>query len=435
MSVITMASRSTKDYEYKFTSEPDDALKCLICLSVAKDPWQHGKCGRLFCRECIDKYGEDNPCPNCRVEKPQYFEDARSKYSLTSSYTVSFLLLTLCVCISVGMRDIRALHVKCDNVERGCEKEGTLGTLEEHMAVCQFTPLPCPKQCEIVLLLQKDLDHHINNECPNRDYECEYCGEKDTYANITQIHDSVCEKKEIPCTNTECTETIERGKMKNHLGYCDYTIIPCKYKYIGCTVKLKRKMILSHEQNYYIHYNPVIFKLQADLKSANEKIASLKKENDILRPKIFKISDYQKKKDNNEKITLPSFYTSHEGYHVTVKVYANGSSYGKGTHLSVDTRLLEGEHDDKLDWPFIGTSTITLLNQLADENHHSITSIFDTHDNLIIGKAKGRRRFIPHSELGYNPLNNTQYLKDDTLYFKVSVKSSNHKPWLEGTSL
>ena len=75
-----MASNSTKHYDYKFITEPDD-LKCLICMSVAKDPRQHGKCGRLFCKECIDKYGEGNPCPNCRMKKPQYFEDARSKYS------------------------------------------------------------------------------------------------------------------------------------------------------------------------------------------------------------------------------------------------------------------------------------------------------------------------------------------------------------------
>ena len=42
------------------------------------------------------------------------------------------------------------------------------------MAMCQFTPLSCSKQCdEMVLLLRKDLEHHINNECPNRGCECE----------------------------------------------------------------------------------------------------------------------------------------------------------------------------------------------------------------------------------------------------------------------
>ena len=185
---------STKDYGYKFITEPDDDLKCLICKLVAKNLWQHGGCGGLFCKECLDKYGERKPCPCCRMEFPQYFEDTRSKYSnsipLTSSYTVSFLLLTLCVCISVGKRNIRALPVKCDNVERGCEWEGTVGTLDEHVAVCKFTPVPCPNQCKeedkITLHMRKDLDHHVNNECPNQDYKCEYCGKKGTYASIAK---------------------------------------------------------------------------------------------------------------------------------------------------------------------------------------------------------------------------------------------------------
>ena len=141
---------------------------------------------------------------------------------------------------SIGKRDIRALPVKCDNVKRGCKMEGTLDTLEEHIAVCQFTPIPCPKQCdEMVLLLRKDLDHHINNECPNRDCECEYCGKKGTYANITQIHYAVCDHKIVPCPNEGCTETMKRHMIKDHVeDDCEYTEVSCKYANIGCEIKL-----------------------------------------------------------------------------------------------------------------------------------------------------------------------------------------------------
>ena len=75
-----MAANTADTFEkYTFLSEPDDALKCLICLGVADNPWQHGKCGRLFCEDCIEKYGNHQPCPNCKMEQPQYFEDSRSK--------------------------------------------------------------------------------------------------------------------------------------------------------------------------------------------------------------------------------------------------------------------------------------------------------------------------------------------------------------------
>ena len=77
-----MASELASGYDcIDFVSEPDDSLTCLICLAVARDPWQHGhgNCGRLFCEFCLNKHGKDKPCPNCRMERPSYFEDSRSK--------------------------------------------------------------------------------------------------------------------------------------------------------------------------------------------------------------------------------------------------------------------------------------------------------------------------------------------------------------------
>ena len=72
-------------YKYRFVSEPADALKCLICLEVAdEEPWQHSKCGRLFCKGCLDGYGRDKPCPNCMMPFPQYFEDSRGEFSNSS---------------------------------------------------------------------------------------------------------------------------------------------------------------------------------------------------------------------------------------------------------------------------------------------------------------------------------------------------------------
>ena len=43
----------------------------------------------------------------------------------------------------------------------------------------------------------------------------------------------------------------------------------------------------------------------------------------------------------------------------------------------------------------------------------------------------GYPHFIPHSELTCDKFKSTQYLKDDTLYFRVLVEVDNHKPWLQ----
>jgi hypothetical protein len=63
---------------FRFVAELDDALKCLICLEVANDPLQHEGCGKLFCKECLEKHGRDKPCPNCRGEG-NYYRDNKSK--------------------------------------------------------------------------------------------------------------------------------------------------------------------------------------------------------------------------------------------------------------------------------------------------------------------------------------------------------------------
>ena len=72
--------------KFCFITEPDDTLKCLICLEVSEDPRQHEKCGKLFCKKCLDEYGQDKPCLQCMTEKPLYFVDARGMYN--HSYTV-----------------------------------------------------------------------------------------------------------------------------------------------------------------------------------------------------------------------------------------------------------------------------------------------------------------------------------------------------------
>ena len=40
---------------------------------------------------------------------------------------------------------------------------------------------------------------------------------------------------------------------------------------------------------------------------------------------IFKVTDYRKRKDSNDIFYSPSFYTSPNGYHVKIKVDANGN--------------------------------------------------------------------------------------------------------------
>ena len=290
------------------------------------------------------------------------------------------------------------------------------------------------------------------------------------YANITQIHYVVCDEKIVPCPNEGCTETTKRHMIKDHVkDDCEYTEVSCKYENIGCEVKLKRKDMRAHEEDDKIHLHlalgavvelkdknvqlqdtnlqlrdnisqlrDTISRMEYGLQLANYKIQfsskKRKKEQEIVLM-TFKLTDYHHKMWNDKEFISPSFYTSPEGYHMSVLVYANGNRDGKETHVSVHSLILEGRNDSKLKWPsFSGSVKIELLNQLEDDSHHVKTLPIIMKHNAQVGNSWGYPQFIAQSKLHHNPSSNTQYLKDDTLYFRVSVQVPDHKPWLECTA-
>ena len=112
--------------------------------------------------------------------------------------------------------------------------------------------------------------------------------------------------------------------------------------------------------------------------------------------------------------TSPPYYTHIGGYKFCLEVYPNGDGSGKGTHLSVYARLMEGEHDDELEWPFEGRITVKLLNQKTNNRHYRRIFFFNGQTNRV-----GFTEFISHVDLSYSPTSNTEYLQDDCLQLGV----------------
>ena len=144
----------------------------------------------------------------------------------------------------------------------------------------------------------------------------------------------------------------------------------------------------------------------------------------------FTLTEFKSKKENDDIWYSPTFYTHTHGYRMCIIVYSNSNEDGKGTHLSVLANLMEGPFDDYLEWPFQGTITIQLLNQLKDVNHHTRTINFTkTTDPSVVGRVTSGGRavfgfgfdtFLPHTKLDPKSKDDCQYLKDDQLKFRVS---------------
>ncbi len=140
----------------------------------------------------------------------------------------------------------------------------------------------------------------------------------------------------------------------------------------------------------------------------------------------FELTDYRKKMDNNVRYFSPSFYTSPNGYNMKIRVYANGYGEGEGTHVSVDTCVVKGKYDDDLNWPFVGDITFKLL---EDKKDHSQFSIITSEKNLRTQSCLRDPQFYSIHSLLHDSNSTTQYLKNDTLYFRISVQASGHRPW------
>ena len=94
-------------------------------------------------------------------------------------------------------------------------------------------------------------------------------------------------------------------------------------------------------------------------------------------PPTFIMTNFTDHKDSGEEWFSPPFYSHIGGYKMCLEVDANGWGHGSGTHVSAVIRLLQGEYDDDLLWPFRGEITFQLVNRRADEGHVEYTSHFD----------------------------------------------------------
>ena len=359
------------------------------------------------------------------------------------------ILIHHCFAISLGAWKVKTLKVQCNNFENGCQWVGELGKLEKHMEFCDAVHIPCPNACtdiqgQTVEILRRNLQEHLTNECPRRKHRCPHCEEMGEYRERTTSHLETCPMMIVQCSNHDCDAVLFRCDISTHSLTCDYEPVSCKYAEIGCEERPLRKDLQKHEEDAQLHFPFVIeavLTLKQKVTQQMKEIAALKSTHSK-GPSLFtfKMVNFGQYKAKNKPFYSQPFYTFRKGYKMCMKVKANGKHYAKGTHVSVYACLMKGNNDDSLPWPFTGKMTFELLNQLEDKNHHKIkvtVSADNESGNRLRygerGRGWGYSKFISHTKLDHQPDKNCQYLRNDTLVFRVSAKAPDYKPWLEPT--
>ena len=120
------------------------------------------------------------------------------------------------------------------------------------------------------------------------------------------------------------------------------------------------------------------------------------------------------------------FHSHPGGYMFKLSIDTNGHmEANKVTHISADLWSQKGEYDGKLSWPIKVTAHLQLLNQRGDHKHAvaTLNTECNKDDYLCFNMYKEiARKSIAHSELGYNAVKDTQYLINDSLWFRLYLK-------------
>jgi TNF receptor-associated factor 4 len=147
---------------------------------------------------------------------------------------------------------------------------------------------------------------------------------------------------------------------------------------------------------------------------------------------LWKITDWSSKmqeartKEGLELVSTP-FYTSQYGYKLQASMFINGNGPGEGSHLSVYIKVLPGEYDALLKWPFSHSVTFTLFEQcpLGSGTQGGIAESFvpdPSWSNFQRPSTEpdalgfGFPRFISHELLSRRP-----FIRDDTLFLRIKT--------------
>ena len=224
-----MASHKISDlgYEYSFVKEPPDTTICVICQLPSRDPYLSLCCGHVFCKSCLDAAKKvavvvTANCPMCRSED----------FATVPNKQID--------------RVVRSLHVYCTNKEKGCEWQGEVNYIGNHLGRsdgCHFEDVQCSNKCGEMVQRQY-LVSHMEAECPRRMVTCQYCGVADEeYQLIEGDHKELCPKFPLPCPNKCDVGSVPRQDMTEHRKMCPLEEVECSNK---CGKILQRQYLDNH---------------------------------------------------------------------------------------------------------------------------------------------------------------------------------------------
>ena len=345
-----------------------------------------------------------------------------------------------------------------------------------HWPVCKCYPVSCPNNCTAYAIERQNLEEHLL-QCPLKQVECEFhsCGCEEIV-----VRDEMCDHLEefhiqhtsmLAASNTRLVEElaekndqifqlknessqelskvrdeaqrqqdnlwVENALLKDQLATMRKEIEDIKNQFTSFSTNYKSTFTEAEKQRQCSleELSSAVSEVQSDLSQSktvlSDQTFSIQASIGLF-PLEFIMPNVSDHFESMKEWQSIPFHSHLQGYRLCLVVYPGET---QDDHLAVHACLLRGEYDDQLKWPFHAEIAVQLKNMVTDRNHATSIIRFnhntpDKYTSRVDGSRAdddckrgsegwGLKRFIRHSELGYNSVKNRQHLKDDKLCFRI----------------
>ena len=177
-------------------------------------------------------------------------------------------------------------------------------------------------------------------------------------------------------------------------------------------MRLPRKDMPAHlGESVVTHMSLQIEKLEEQNKQLHKQVEELEKSVQICTPvHLLLLKNFSQYRKHHSSWMSPIFYSHHRGYKMQLILILNMPIY-----TGIYVRVLRGEYDKDLAWPFHGSVTVTLI---GDNNLFTCIQVCNENNKIPCGKEDTIK--CTHFILGVEKSSIHKYLTNDKLYIKLS---------------
>jgi hypothetical protein len=408
---------------------------CAICLNVAMDVVQCVN-GHLYCRSCLEQaLTTTEKCPSCNVTIASVLISNLAVKKLINAQAV-YCYTRLEALEAAGQSTSSASSCSsCSATARNIEKDvdhctwqGRLEEAVSHFNECGYAVVKCSfAGCDEMVVRRDKAEHETT--CEHCTEPCGLCGQHSKNDDLA-LHQLVCPRRQVDCDNDGCDARVALDELAAHKANdCACEMVDCPFADVGCTARMLRKDIDSHEDAALKQHNRLLLgKVKAQqqvLQRVERAHEELREDHELLKLGLQVITLRVKHAVLTGREPFVPQYPSHptrvyslvkmvQRHKVSIYVQTKNINPEDQDHYGVLLEVSDGAFPCRAIFAF----------ELVHHDGNPQSAVKDEVESIFAeAGARGFSRFIRKAELA--SADNNPYVHDGYVTFKCTLKVVN----------